>query len=136
MIRRPPVSTRTDTLFPYTTLFRSTRHPGQSELRARRGRVSTRGASERVFDRQGLHSTAVHGGSSANASRRNPASGRLAKTDREMRAAALGAWLGAAQEPNATQLKNLICTLRQGAWPSDNARNHSEITEGPRERSD
>src|SRR3546814_10394558 len=25
MIRRPPISTRTDTLFPYTTLFRSTR---------------------------------------------------------------------------------------------------------------
>src|SRR3546814_17384727 len=30
MIRRPPRSTRTDTLFPYTTLFRSTglRHSG------------------------------------------------------------------------------------------------------------
>src|SRR3546814_5474478 len=29
MIRRPPRSTRTDTLFPYTTLFRSARiHPG------------------------------------------------------------------------------------------------------------
>src|SRR3546814_5281273 len=27
MIRRPPRSTRTDTLFPYTTLFRSS-HPG------------------------------------------------------------------------------------------------------------
>src|SRR3546814_1866679 len=27
MIRRPPRSTRTDTLFPYTTLFRSDRHP-------------------------------------------------------------------------------------------------------------
>src|SRR3546814_7606571 len=27
MIRRPPRSTRTDTLFPYTTLFRSTSHP-------------------------------------------------------------------------------------------------------------
>src|SRR3546814_12042652 len=26
MIRRPPRSTRTDTLFPYTTLFRSARH--------------------------------------------------------------------------------------------------------------
>src|SRR3546814_11419296 len=26
MIRRPPRSTRTDTLFPYTTLFRSYRH--------------------------------------------------------------------------------------------------------------
>src|SRR3546814_12282943 len=30
MIRRPPRSTRTDTLFPYTTLFRS--HPGQPAL--------------------------------------------------------------------------------------------------------
>src|SRR3546814_16046898 len=27
MIRRPPRSTRTDTLFPYTTLFRSRRRP-------------------------------------------------------------------------------------------------------------
>src|SRR3546814_12602937 len=27
MIRRPPRSTRTDTLFPYTTLFRSRRNP-------------------------------------------------------------------------------------------------------------
>src|SRR3546814_1359177 len=27
MIRRPPRSTRTDTLFPYTTLFRSPRNP-------------------------------------------------------------------------------------------------------------
>src|SRR3546814_15263155 len=27
MIRRPPRSTRTDTLFPYTTLFRSQPHP-------------------------------------------------------------------------------------------------------------
>src|SRR3546814_19854626 len=33
MIRRPPRSTRTDTLFPYTTLFRST-----NILRRRRGR--------------------------------------------------------------------------------------------------
>src|SRR3546814_8896825 len=28
MIRRPPRSTRTDTLCPYTTLFRSVRQPG------------------------------------------------------------------------------------------------------------
>src|SRR3546814_14140065 len=34
MIRRPPRSTRTDTLFPYTTLFRSHRTPS-SLLRAR-----------------------------------------------------------------------------------------------------
>src|SRR3546814_12325939 len=29
MIRRPPRSTRTDTLFPYTTLFRSSRWSGR-----------------------------------------------------------------------------------------------------------
>src|SRR3546814_13353958 len=29
MLRRPPGSTRTDTLFPYTTLFRSNREQGQ-----------------------------------------------------------------------------------------------------------
>src|SRR3546814_10908190 len=35
MIRRPPRSTRTDTLFPYTTLFRSCRHgTGRSGHRA------------------------------------------------------------------------------------------------------
>src|SRR3546814_2891071 len=34
MIRRPPRSTRTDTLFPYTTLFRSAfgRHPARRDL--------------------------------------------------------------------------------------------------------
>src|SRR3546814_3671062 len=36
MIRRPPRSTRTDTLFPYTTLFRSILDlPGAYSLRAR-----------------------------------------------------------------------------------------------------
>src|SRR3546814_13509963 len=37
MIRRPPRSTRTDTLFPYTTLFRS---PGRREASAASGRAS------------------------------------------------------------------------------------------------
>src|SRR3546814_3158041 len=32
MIRRPPRSTRTDTLFPYTTLFRSPRPPRASRF--------------------------------------------------------------------------------------------------------
>src|SRR3546814_12578977 len=36
MIRRPPISTRTDTLFPYTTLFRSVRRRGPP-VRYRRG---------------------------------------------------------------------------------------------------
>src|SRR3546814_8150550 len=33
MIRRPPRSTRTDTLFPYTTLFRSTKSSGDTMAR-------------------------------------------------------------------------------------------------------
>src|SRR3546814_4175505 len=32
MIRRPPRSTRTDTLFPYTTLFRSLLKPGDQTI--------------------------------------------------------------------------------------------------------
>src|SRR3546814_9670310 len=37
MIRRPPRSTRTDTLFPYTTLFRSGGGPPASGAAERRG---------------------------------------------------------------------------------------------------
>src|SRR3546814_1961206 len=40
MMRRPPRSTRTDTLFPYTTLFRSADPPGRD--RADRGRRAQR----------------------------------------------------------------------------------------------
>src|SRR3546814_16323512 len=36
MIRRPPRSTRTDTLFPYTTLFRSVRGHVQADQRIER----------------------------------------------------------------------------------------------------
>src|SRR3546814_21124238 len=36
VIRRPPRSTRTDTLFPYTTLFRSPDHHQQAEHRRKR----------------------------------------------------------------------------------------------------
>src|SRR3546814_18559889 len=39
MIRRPPRSTRTDTLFPYTTLFRSRRSNGTGRLVADPGRL-------------------------------------------------------------------------------------------------
>src|SRR3546814_15279491 len=37
MLRRPPRSTRTDTLFPYTTLFRSNRPVAGATLGALRG---------------------------------------------------------------------------------------------------
>src|SRR3546814_14769498 len=38
MIRRPPRSTRTDTLFPYTTLFRSREGPRRLRVPRRHGR--------------------------------------------------------------------------------------------------
>src|SRR3546814_3868440 len=37
MIRRPPRSTRTDTLFPYTTLFRAVEDPGDAAVLAADG---------------------------------------------------------------------------------------------------
>src|SRR3546814_8535792 len=51
MIRRPPRSTRTDTLFPYTTLFRSARdrQKGESQGQARaRGCRGTRPGQRRI----------------------------------------------------------------------------------------
>src|SRR3546814_7318651 len=41
MIRRPPRSTRTDTLFPYTTLFRSPVHAARARDRHRRAADAT-----------------------------------------------------------------------------------------------
>src|SRR3546814_10543057 len=43
MIRRPPRSTRTDTLFPYTTLFRSSPWPAARGDRGRAGRIGAGG---------------------------------------------------------------------------------------------
>src|SRR3546814_2030824 len=53
MIRRPPRSTRTDTLFPYTTLFRSER------LRRGLSRTLRRGGIPASGRRQGAHRRSV-----------------------------------------------------------------------------
>src|SRR3546814_6006535 len=46
MIRRPPRSTRTDTLFPYTTLFRSHGgYPGRTAAARHRARAAPRSMS-------------------------------------------------------------------------------------------
>src|SRR3546814_10007058 len=47
MIRRPPRSTRTGTLFPYTTLFRSVRRPAGSSAPARPAHNPVRVATAR-----------------------------------------------------------------------------------------
>src|SRR3546814_9017064 len=53
MIRRPPISTRTDTLFPYTTLFRSARRAISDVVGAARLRCGRRRAGASVRQRQG-----------------------------------------------------------------------------------
>src|SRR3546814_2882951 len=55
MIRRPPRSTRTDTLFPYTTLFRSIRRAARSGVVARRPRMDRHPV---------LHGVTIHAGRS------------------------------------------------------------------------
>src|SRR3546814_4877615 len=47
MILRPPISTRTDTLFPYTTLFRSRRRAGREGVGRRPARRRRGGRAPR-----------------------------------------------------------------------------------------
>src|SRR3546814_13642557 len=69
MIRRPPSSTRTDTLCPYTTLFRSegrtVRPPYSGKRSASRGGLTGKAASRqtrhlRVFARNNQHPPVGH----------------------------------------------------------------------------
>src|SRR3546814_3980137 len=83
MIRRPPRSTRTDTLFPYTTLFRShgravrgdrrdaAQAPGDGEGRLARGPEDRGQAAARAL--QPLHAADRH---------RGPGTGRRTGRDR------------------------------------------------------
>src|SRR3546814_12961817 len=48
MIRRPPRSTRTDTLFPYTTLFRSAN--AQQDVDRYQGLIAGRAISKQEYD--------------------------------------------------------------------------------------
>src|SRR3546814_8531137 len=58
MIRRPPISTRTDTLFPYTTLFRSCRDAFRATAGVDR-QLAPNGAPDRS-DRPGRSVRQVH----------------------------------------------------------------------------
>src|SRR3546814_16537523 len=51
MIRRPPRSTRTDTLFPYTTLFRSPARPPAPPASPQRSVTGTPASIQRTLDR-------------------------------------------------------------------------------------
>src|SRR3546814_5731076 len=68
MIRRPPRSTRTDTLFPYTTLFRSSTVPGWDACPPARNDVDDARPTWRYVDGQRNRQS---GGSSATSSSRS-----------------------------------------------------------------
>src|SRR3546814_2008834 len=57
MIRRPPRSTRTDTLFPYTTLFRSLRFVLATSALCARGFRLLRGRRSARLDRSEEHTS-------------------------------------------------------------------------------
>src|SRR3546814_5829237 len=61
MIRRPPRSTRTDTLFPYTTLFRSEFNPMPDKEKARTQFSTGPRCQERTRSGQSCRSVAVKG---------------------------------------------------------------------------
>src|SRR3546814_18262298 len=69
MIRRPPRSTRTDTLFPYTTLFRSSREAGGAHRFLLLDRMG--GVDRTAGDRRHLHQQLA-----ARAADRQPADAR------------------------------------------------------------
>src|SRR3546814_21150328 len=81
MIRRPPRSTRTDTLFPYTTLFRSIHLAGRSEADARRALP---------LDQLALHRGPAHGRGDAPADPAGHRPVRQAAAAAERRSAAAG----------------------------------------------
>src|SRR3546814_8278409 len=69
MIRRPPRSTRTDTLFPYTTLFRSPAGIRNRSRQRRNARSAHPGKQDRVPDPQHFAYSALQRHSSSPATR-------------------------------------------------------------------
>src|SRR3546814_3678157 len=81
MIRRPPRSTRTDTLFPYTPLFRSTCRSSTASATDPLG-FSTEGSAERGADqRRHADDGERHGADGAQRARLHPGHERLAGDD-------------------------------------------------------
>src|SRR3546814_6651313 len=75
MIRRPPRSTRTDTLFPYTTLFRSAGKATPAPARSRR-------SSGGVSRREHLHAAHRHAGiTTARSDATHPAHNQLPRSE-------------------------------------------------------
>src|SRR3546814_4130937 len=103
MTRRPPGSTRTDTLFPYTTLFRSEGHH-QAE-----GRIA-RDADQQLGQGRGDHPLDVEAASSPCADLRHLAGGgthRLRRGEAKAHGPRLGL-VGERSEEHTSELQSLM----------------------------
>src|SRR3546814_6224841 len=116
MIRRPPRSTRTDTHFPDTTLFRSRlRRRRHAAGRPLRGAARRRGVEARPPRRPAVQGRAGH----SRARPRRPAAGEQGRDARHyvMWAAALCRWINTSSAVNAPALPPPAVTL--GLDPAD-----------------
>src|SRR3546814_17214762 len=87
MIPRPPRSTRTDTLFPYTTLFRSRAAHAGEDIRSRRTRTEQKSAAKVLNGRFGISAIGMQPPTSSP----RPAAGGIAcKSARHQRLGGIG----------------------------------------------
>src|SRR3546814_1872775 len=107
MIRRPPRSTRTDTLFPYTTLFRSA---------ADRSRTAREG---------GGIAGSRHLPARAGAGKRRDPPGRLARLDVAQRTAAGGGESGAGADRTDADTRALRPDVRRDRHPAARSEEHT-----------
>src|SRR3546814_4689756 len=108
LIRRPPRSTRTDTLFPYTTLFRSQVRPLSSGACRIQCRAWPRPWRARAAHRRdaGLCRQCPH--ELGALERRLPASNRAAAPDRKRLPASVGAARARRSEEHTSELQSLM----------------------------
>src|SRR3546814_6332324 len=115
MIRRPPRSTRTDTLFPYTTLVRSRRTRASQQSR---GASHTPAGIVSIMPSTGVGRAAATCCPAAVECRRRPPTGMRTPGDEGMRSERMLAWLAAlllvAALPCAAQTARPALALADG----------------------
>src|SRR3546814_4360694 len=103
MIRRPPRSTRTDTLFPYTTLFRSRAFTHVRRLDAEVEQVELHDGDARIDDRvDGV------GEGRARDRRRDPVHALVGEALDERELVLAGTALGPRSEEHTSELQSLM----------------------------
>src|SRR3546814_3712040 len=115
MIRRPPRSTRTDTLFPYTTLFRSCRSDDAMGRRRFRARADAAGRIARGAHRERTGAIERAGGAGRNG-RVSPRAAAAAlwresaRTLRQLRQLPRAHGAGRRSEEHTSELQSLMRT--------------------------